>query len=127
VRNDEAEQVRRSRQAEEELAKLTTQWEKEGTADQIATFASAETRLDGRLATNETGAKSCHSTETADAPAEAAQRLAESGGGRRRYHDGSAPDKPADTEFLKKNLSDLMPIQNIQGEDHSAACRERRQ
>jgi len=111
---------------EEELAKLTAQWEKERElTDQIRNIRLKleMTRLDGKgPVTNGNGAGEAVAavSETADAPAEAAAAAtAESPA---TVGDATAtapaPDKPADTEFLKKELKRLnAELKDVQGED----------
>ena len=111
---------------EDELAKLTAQWEKEKElTDQIRNIRLKleMTRLDGKApATNGNGTGEAVGTpaETADAPAEAA--VAATAESPTVVGDATAtapaPDKPADTEFLKKELKRLnAELKTIQGED----------
>ena len=111
---------------EDELAKLTAQWEKEKElTDQIRNIRLKleMTRLDGKTpATNGNGGGEAVAApaETAELPAEAAAAAtAESPAA---VGDATAtapaPDKPADTEFLKKELRRLnAELKDIQGED----------
>jgi type VI secretion system protein VasG len=111
---------------EDELAKLTAQWEKEKElTDQIRNIRLKleMTRLDGKApATNGNGTGEAVGTpaETADVPAEAA--VAATAESPAVVGDATAtapaPDKPADTEFLKKELKRLnAELKTIQGED----------
>ena len=111
---------------EDELAKLTAQWEKEKElTDQIRNIRLKleMTRLDGKApATNGNGTGEAVGTpaETADVPAEAA--VAATAESPAVVGDATAtapaPDKPADTEFLKKELKRLnAELKTIQAED----------
>ena len=112
--------------SEEELAKLTAQWEKEKElTDQIRNIRLKleMTRLDNKLPASNGGSgepAAAVSSDSVEAPAEsAAAATAESGA---TVGDAAAtapaPDKPVDTTFLKKELKRLnAELKEVQGED----------
>ncbi|MGI8545003.1 MAG: type VI secretion system ATPase TssH [Aridibacter sp.] len=113
-------------EAEEELAKLTDQWEKEkDLTDQIRNIRIKleMSRLDTKPSTNGDGGDvSAVSTETADAPVEsAAAATAESAsttGDATAAATAPETSQPIDTEFLRSELKRLnAELKELQGEN----------